>query len=71
LETRLTTTASDLDGLSTATLRGRERAASATRSGEYSERLGALARFTVRHKALVIGDWIAVAAVLALLFRAM
>ena len=37
-------------------------------SREYSARLAALAAFTVRHKALVIGAWMAVAAVLALLF---
>jgi RND superfamily putative drug exporter len=37
-------------------------------SSEYSARLAALAEFTVRHKALVIGAWLAVAVVLALLF---
>src|ERR1700757_1938677 len=37
-------------------------------SREYSARLAALAAFTVRHKALVIGAWMAVAVVLALLF---
>lgn len=36
-------------------------------SREYSARLAALAEFTVRHKALVIGAWMAVAAVLTLL----
>ncbi|ORW24263.1 hypothetical protein AWC18_00355 [Mycolicibacter nonchromogenicus] len=47
----------------------RERAISAAKtSGEYSERLGALARFTVRHKALVIGAWVGLAVILALLF---
>ncbi|MDA3638808.1 RND family transporter [Mycobacterium xenopi] len=35
---------------------------------EYSERLAALGRFTVRHKAVVIGGWIGVAVMLALLF---
>ena len=35
---------------------------------EYSERLAALARFTLRHKALVIGVWLGAAVVLALLF---
>ncbi|BBY51847.1 putative membrane protein, MmpL family [Mycolicibacterium arabiense] len=49
--------------------RVRERALSAARtSGEYSERLGALARFTVRHKALVVGAWVGLAVILALLF---
>jgi RND superfamily putative drug exporter len=52
-----------------AATRVRERAVSAAKSsGEYSERLGALARFTVRHKALVIGAWIGLAVVLALVF---
>ncbi|MEZ0367194.1 Acyltrehalose exporter MmpL10 [Mycobacterium talmoniae] len=37
-------------------------------SGEYSARLAALARFTVRHKAWVIAGWLGVAVVLALLF---
>ncbi|MFN6549085.1 RND family transporter [Mycolicibacterium septicum] len=37
-------------------------------SSEYSARLGRLAAFTVGHKALVIGGWIAAAVVLALLF---
>ena len=37
-------------------------------SSEYSARLGRLATFTVRHKALVIGGWIAAAVLLALLF---
>ncbi|HEY9312847.1 MMPL family transporter, partial [Williamsia sp.] len=35
---------------------------------EYSERLATLARFTLRHKALVIGVWLGAAVVLALLF---
>jgi putative drug exporter of the RND superfamily len=35
---------------------------------EYSPRLAALARFTLRRKALVIGTWMAVAMLLALLF---
>lgn len=35
---------------------------------EYSARLAALGGFTVRHKVLVIGAWILVAVVLALLF---
>ena len=52
-----------------AATRVRERTISAAKtSGEYSERLGALARFTVRHKALVIGAWVGLAVVLALLF---
>ena len=52
-----------------AATRVRERAISAAKtSGEYSERLGALARFTVRHKALVIGAWVGLAVILALLF---
>ncbi|CAJ1506364.1 MULTISPECIES: RND family transporter [Mycobacteriaceae] len=37
-------------------------------SREYSARLAALGRFTVRHKALTIGVWIGAAIVLALLF---
>lgn len=37
------------------------------RSREYSARLGALARLTVRHKAMVIGAWFTLATVLALL----
>ncbi|MBV8180214.1 MAG: MMPL family transporter, partial [Mycobacterium sp.] len=37
-------------------------------SGEYSARLAVLAGFTLRHKALVIGAWTAVAVVLAVLF---
>jgi len=52
-----------------AAARLRERAATpAKASREYSERLGALAGFTVRHKVLVIGAWVGLAAVLALLF---
>ncbi|PQP51556.1 hypothetical protein C6A88_07775, partial [Mycolicibacterium austroafricanum] len=35
---------------------------------EYSARLAALGRFTLRHKALVIGAWLGTAVVLALLF---
>ena len=35
---------------------------------EYSARLAAVGRFTVRHKALVIGAWIGVAAILAVAF---
>ncbi|KAA0112644.1 RND family transporter [Mycolicibacterium sp. P9-22] len=35
---------------------------------EYSARLAALGRFTLRHKALVIGVWLGAAVVLALLF---
>ncbi|WP_234786575.1 hypothetical protein, partial [Mycolicibacter sinensis] len=37
-------------------------------SSEYSGRLAVLAGFTVRHKALVIGGWIAAAVLLALVF---
>ncbi|MDV3133420.1 MMPL family transporter [Mycobacterium sp. 29Ha] len=39
-----------------------------TAASEYSARLAALAKFTVGHKTLVIGAWIAVAVALALLF---
>jgi RND superfamily putative drug exporter len=46
----------------------RRRASDPTESSEYSPRLGRLAGFTVRHKALVIGGWVAIAVVLALLF---
>lgn len=38
------------------------------RGGEYSARLAALGGFTVRHKALMIGAWIGVAAILAIVF---
>lgn len=38
------------------------------RGGEYSPRLAALGRFTLRHKALVIGAWIGLAVILAVLF---
>lgn len=38
------------------------------RRGEYSPRLAALGRFTIRHKALVIATWIGVAAALAVVF---
>jgi RND superfamily putative drug exporter len=59
----------ETDAHDVAATRVRDRALSAARtSGEYSERLGALARFTVRHKALVIGAWVGLAVVLALLF---
>ncbi|WP_459979891.1 MMPL family transporter, partial [Mycobacterium avium] len=44
------------------------RSAEPADSSEYSARLAALARFTVRHKTLVIGAWLGVAVVLALLF---
>ncbi|HTX95195.1 MAG TPA: MMPL family transporter [Mycobacterium sp.] len=50
------------------TSRIRRKPASTAASTEYSSRLGALARFTVRHKALVITAWIALAGVLAVLF---
>ena len=57
------------DSHNNAATRVRERAVSAVKiSGEYSERLGALARFTVRHKTLVIGAWVGLAVILALLF---
>ncbi|HJT94002.1 MAG TPA: MMPL family transporter, partial [Mycobacterium sp.] len=46
----------------------RETPADPARSREYSARLAALGRFTVRHKALTIGVWIGAAIVLALLF---
>ncbi|OBI88415.1 RND family transporter [Mycobacterium asiaticum] len=36
--------------------------------GAYSERLARLAEFSIRHKALVIGAWVMMAATLALLF---
>ena len=57
------------ESLSTAApLRRGRRRADETDSSEYSARLGALAAFTIRHKAVVMGAWIAVAVVLALLF---
>ncbi len=60
---------SEADAHDAAAARVRERAVSAAKnSGEYSELLGALARFTVRHKALVIGAWVGLAVILALLF---
>ncbi|WP_416366911.1 RND family transporter [Mycolicibacterium gadium] len=40
----------------------------ATASSEHSARLAQLARFTVRHKALVIGVWVGAAVLLAMLF---
>ncbi|MGB9227337.1 RND family transporter [Mycobacterium sp.] len=63
-------TATVVDGPSATatTSRIRRKPARSAASTEYSSRLGALARFTVRHKALVIAGWIAVAGVLALLF---
>ena len=63
-------TDSDPDGSGTATaLRRRNgRSADPADSSEYSARLAAMAGFTVRHKALVIGAWLGVAVVLALLF---
>ncbi|BCI90636.1 hypothetical protein NIIDMKKI_58420 [Mycobacterium kansasii] len=36
--------------------------------GVYSDRLARLARFSIRHKALVIGTWVLTAGILALLF---
>ena len=47
---------------------GERRRGGGAASSEYSARLAALAKFTVRHKALVIGAWLAVAVVLAVLF---
>ena len=44
------------------------RVADAAKSSEYSARLAALAGFTIRHKTLVIGSWVAVAVLLAMLF---
>ncbi|BBY99495.1 putative membrane protein, MmpL family [Mycolicibacterium fallax] len=64
----MTSPNSEPDAPPPATMRVRERATVTTTSREYSERLGALAAFTVRHKALVIGAWVGLAAVLALLF---
>ena len=59
----------EADAHDDAATRLRERTVSAAKtSGEYSERLGALARFTVRHKAIVIGAWVGLAVILALLF---
>ena len=57
-------------GAGTATLpvRARNGVADPGQSSEYSSRLATLAGFTVRHKALVIGGWIAVAVLLALVF---
>ncbi|ORB66364.1 RND family transporter [Mycolicibacterium tusciae] len=58
----------DVSGTAT-TLRPRNgRSTDPARSSEYSARLAALAGFTVRHKMLVIGAWLGVAVVLALLF---
>ena len=63
-------TDSDPDGSGTAmnARRRYRRSAEPADSSEYSARLAALARFTVRHKTLVIGAWLGVAVVLALLF---
>lgn len=49
-------------------VRARDGVADPGESSEYSSRLAVLAGFTVRHKALVIGGWIAVAVLLALVF---
>ena len=48
--------------------RGDTRREGGAPSREYSARLAALAEFTLRHKALVIGAWMTVAVVLAVLF---
>jgi RND superfamily putative drug exporter len=58
----------DFPGTATTLLPRRGRSADPADSNEYSVRLAALAGFTVRHKALVIGAWLAAAVVLALLF---
>lgn len=58
--------ADDLHGVGTVSRRSR--LADPAASPEYSARLARLAAFTVHHKALVIGGWLAIAVVLALLF---
>jgi hypothetical protein len=66
----MSTQGSQQDSIGTEDVRRlRERAASANRrSEEYSERLGALARFTLQHKVLVILTWVGLATALALVF---
>ncbi|MDW5610386.1 MMPL family transporter [Mycolicibacterium sp. D5.8-2] len=51
----------------TATVEARNRRVP-ERTGEFSPRLAALGRFTLRHKALVIGAWLGVAVILAVVF---
>lgn len=46
----------------------RSKRADEAAASEYSARLAALAGFTVRHKTLVVGAWLAVAVALAVLF---
>lgn len=58
--------ADELHGVGTVSRRARQ--ADPAASPEYSARLARLAAFTVHHKALVIGGWLAIAVVLALLF---
>ncbi len=58
--------ADDVHGVGTVSRR--VRLADPAASPEYSARLARLAAFTVHHKALVIGGWLAIAVVLALLF---
>ena len=46
----------------------RSKRADEAAASEYSARLAALAGFTLRHKTLVVGAWLAVAVALAVLF---
>ncbi|CPX75068.1 MMPL domain-containing protein [Mycobacteroides abscessus] len=62
------TTGSSPRAPATPTPRRESSSADLAHSREYSARLAALARFTVRHKALTIGTWLGAAIVLALLF---
>lgn len=55
-------------GTATALVSRPASAAGVAGSSEYSARLAALAGFTIRHKALVIGSWVGVAVLLAMLF---
>jgi len=58
----------DFSGTTATLLKRNGRSTPTADSSEYSARLAALAGFTVRHKALVMGAWVGVAVVLALLF---
>ncbi|MGD9620697.1 hypothetical protein [Mycolicibacterium sp.] len=54
----MTSQDSEPDEPTTVRMGVRERATFGQASREYSQRLGAMAAFTVRHKALVIGAWV-------------
>ncbi|WP_165703144.1 MMPL family transporter, partial [Mycobacteroides abscessus] len=62
------TTGSSTRAPATPTARRESSSVDLAHSREYSARLAALGRFTVRHKALTIGTWLGAAIVLAVLF---